>query len=70
MKKTEQQLQNDIAKCEGALQELYELGVMSYINKNEELQLILTERISSKKGEKARLEMELAEAKEKAAIAA
>lgn len=70
MKKTEQQLQNDIAKCEGALQELYELGVMSYINKNEEFQLILTERISSKKGEKARLEMELAEAKEKAAIAA
>lgn len=70
MKKTEQQLQNDITKCEGALQELYELGVMSYTNKNEEFQLILTERISSKKGEKARLEKELAETKEKAAIAA
>lgn len=66
----EQKLQNDITKCEGALQELYELGVMSYTNKNEEFQLILTERISSKKGEKARLEKELAETKEKAAIAA
>lgn len=65
-----EQLQNDITKCEGALQELYELGIMSYSQKNEEFQLILTERISSKKGEKARLEVELADAKDKAAIAA
>ncbi len=63
-------LQTEILICTGALTELYELGAIAYTSKNEEFQLILTERISTKKGEKAELERQLAEAKEKAAVAA
>ena len=53
-----------------ALTELYELGKIAYDLKNEEMQLVLTERISSTKGEIAELERQIANLENKPAEAA
>lgn len=63
-------IQIQILLCQGALDELYELGKVAYTSKNEEFQVFLIERISSKKGEKATLEIQLRELKEKQQVAA